>query len=280
MHWSQSMWESRTVQRRGTDKKMGCYWQLSLCLVLFYILAVEASTKSAPDPSNRNTVLPPQQQQEDFSRVLTYLQNEQAAVTSAQYNLLQFLRQRKVPIGQQPGSLRPVESTENEQSRIVTSTVNNNIECRISFDRVPLGHKCIAPCQCMGSQKWVQFSVMNKLRRKDPAAWVTCPTCRTPFRYDLFFTHAGIVPSLIGALLDNMAVLRALIAIVTVVLGEIAHIRALIMSYLVSRSFWQLVSPPSIPPSFPLYRLEPLTILSRLFVSSRSGRKSLICLSP
>ena len=94
---------------------------------------------------------------------------------------------------------------------IALSTSKNNYDCRISFDKVlthsliycinylltytfkvPIGHKCIAPCGCTGSGKWIQFSELNRLRRKEPLQWITCQTCQQKFNYNSLMVYGGI----------------------------------------------------------------------------------------
>ena len=93
---------------------------------------------------------------------------------------------------------------------IALSTSKNNYDCRISFDKVtysftftnsliysysfkvPIGQKCIAPCGCTGSGKWIQFSELNRLRRKEPLQWITCQTCQQKFNYNSLIVYGGI----------------------------------------------------------------------------------------
>jgi hypothetical protein len=176
---------------------------------------------------------------------ITYLQQEQASCSHSQQNLLKFLRSHKIPIGSEQGSLRNSLNSagfDRIEDRVITSTMENPVECRISLDKAPPGSKCISPCLCSGSQKWVQFSVINKLRRKDPASWKICQTCRTPYRFDLFTAYSPVSASLIGLMLDQIQIIRGMVFTVAAIFSYLIQLPSLLLGYLVSKSFWQNVS--------------------------------------
>jgi len=175
--------------------------------------------------------------------VIPYLQSEMAACSNAQQSILKFLHEKLIPIGMAPGSLRSAQSSHRDDisSRITISSADNNIECRISLGRAPLGSKCVAPCGCTGSQKWVQFSELNKLRRKDPQQWTSCPTCQQKFDYSVFAVYGGLPASLVGYALDHPVILRSTIVSSLVVIGYFGSVKAWIYRFLVSRSLWQQV---------------------------------------
>lgn len=175
--------------------------------------------------------------------LLRYLQQEQTAVLTAQSSLLQKLRARKIAVGLDEGTLRTESETDTEDvmKRIIISTKENPIECRVTLDKAPYGSVCVAPCACSGSQKWVQFSVLNKLRRKDPQAWVNCPTCRTSYRYNLLFSNSGVNAALLGYGLDNMGTLRILSVLIASIAAHFLGAYAQLSRFLVSKTFWQMV---------------------------------------
>ncbi len=176
--------------------------------------------------------------------VLTYLQQEQVACTAAQQSIIQNLRSRKIPIGGEPGSLRkPVHGLSNTiHDRLTTSSEANPIECRVTLNRVADGTKCVAPCGCTGSQKWIEFSAFNKLRRKDPQQWITCQTCKQPYQYDLFTSYGGTASALIGFVLDNRPLFRGLSVAVVAIAMYLIGVQNWVTSLLVSEGFWQMVS--------------------------------------
>jgi hypothetical protein len=175
--------------------------------------------------------------------VLSYLQREQVSTATAQHTLLQFLHRHRIPIGSEAGSLRAALETEQSiLDKITTSTDTHPVECRVTLGPAPSGAKCVAPCGCSGSQKWVQFSVLNRLRRKDPSQWTTCPTCRQSFQFALFTSYGGLQAASLGALLDSPIVLRSLLAATFVIILVVVNASAWLGRLLVSRSLWQLVS--------------------------------------
>jgi hypothetical protein len=186
--------------------------------------------------------------EETKEEVSQHLQVEFASLSSIQNNLIQKLRNsHKIPVGQLPGSLRShqhADSTSDDiTQRVITSTEDHPIECRITLDYAPIGSKCIAPCACTGSQKWVQFSVFNKLRRKDPGSYITCPTCRTPYRYDIFINQvSNLSTHLLSQVLDQMYYVRLVALGIVVISAGILQAPQWILRFLVSETLWKQVS--------------------------------------
>jgi hypothetical protein len=178
------------------------------------------------------------------AELIKYLQNEQAGVSAAQQRIVEYLHSKKISIGSEPvdPSVLSKSSESLIKDRLAVSTDEHPIECRVTLDQAPTGSICVAPCGCSGSQKWVQFSVLNKLRRKEPKQWVTCQTCRQPFVYDLFLSHADLKANILGLILDKIEFLRFVMFLSVVLVGYILSLPALLQRVLISRSVWQLVS--------------------------------------
>lgn len=177
------------------------------------------------------------------SSVLAYLQTELSGTSTAQLNIAKFLHQKHIPIGLIPRSLVRKQAEVNDiKSRIALSTEDNNIECRIALGKATVGSKCVAPCGCIGSQKWIQFSVYNKLRRKDPLLWKVCQTCQQKFESEIFTDFGGLYGNILGLILDNRIILRIAALFSFLLFSFIIKLPKLIMKFLVSKSLWQLVS--------------------------------------
>lgn len=170
--------------------------------------------------------------------VIPYLQSEMASCSSAQQQIVTFLHGKRIPIGQGV-SLRNMAET--VRSRIVVSTKEKGVECRIALGKAPPGAKCVAPCGCSGSQKWVQFSELNRLRRKDPTQWTICRTCQQKFDYSMFEPYGGLPGNIVGLLLDNKPMLRAFVVAFGVLLFYVLNAPLWISRVLTSRILWQQV---------------------------------------
>lgn len=169
-----------------------------------------------------------------------YLQTELSSCTSAQHGILKFLESQGVEIGSESDkSSKQTEMRDDE--RITVSTPNNNVECRISLGRAPAGSKCVAPCGCTGSQKWVQFSELNRLRRKDPSQWITCRTCQHKFEFDIFTNYGGLKANMIGFLLDNRVIVRSIFAVLFIALLYAANFPLLVSRAMTGHFLWQQV---------------------------------------
>jgi hypothetical protein len=110
--------------------------------------------------------------------------------------------------------------------------------------KVPIGRKAIAPCQCTGSQQWIQYSTYNKLRRKDPAQWKVCRTCQAPYlpvRASSFSQDLPIAVSLLSSILDNRWVLRSILAAILTATSYTIALPKLLVKFLVSKALWNKV---------------------------------------
>jgi len=181
----------------------------------------------------------------NFASVMSYIQKESASVSNAQHAIKAFLNSKDIPIGlsNRPSSLSSSTNKEEEQSihhqfDIAMSTSDNVIDCRVSLERIPLGSKCLAPCGCTGSQKWIQFSVLNKLRRNDPSQWKICRTCQKPFDYTPISIYGGVNGNLLSLILDNKAILRASLGVFFVLFSVVCNLSLLIKRLLVSKLLW------------------------------------------
>lgn len=172
--------------------------------------------------------------------VLQYLQSESSALSGAQQSITQFLHSKRIPVGGLPRSMRRVEEgSKGNRLRIAVSAPDNNLECRISLGRAPIGRKCVSPCGCTGSQQWIQFAELNRLRRKEPSQWTKCQTCQQTFDYSMISQHGGVTGNVISAMLDNVALLRASLAAALSALAFTFSFNKLAMRFLVSRALWQ-----------------------------------------
>mmetsp|Transcript_21021 Transcript_21021/g.21142 ORF Transcript_21021/g.21142 Transcript_21021/m.21142 type:complete len:275 (-) Transcript_21021:59-883(-) len=169
------------------------------------------------------------------AEVLAWLQSQSIEVASAQNNIKSFLTSRRIPVGSQPRSLRPSNST-GERIRIALSTEDNDYECRISLGKATIGRKVVAPCGCTGSQEWVQFSELNRMRRRDPSQWVVCQTCQRRFDYGTLQMYGGLRGNIVSTLLDHTVVLRSLSTLSALVLLYLSS--GLITRFLTSKILW------------------------------------------
>lgn len=173
---------------------------------------------------------------------MSYLQNELASVGVAQQKIMSFLTEKNIRIGQMPLPVSKLPATDDILSRVALSTKDNNIECRISLGKATVGAKCVAPCGCIGSQKWIEFSTYNKLRRKDPSQWVNCQTCQQPFQPELFTPYGGLKGSLVALLLERMSIVRAVGLVGAAMVAYAVDLSGWMKRILTSRVFWQWVS--------------------------------------
>lgn len=169
---------------------------------------------------------------------ISYLQSEAASLTSSQHAIKEFLHSKHVPVGTTPRSMRKIDSEAAEKLIVGVSSKKHPIECRVSLDKAPIGSKCIAPCGCTGSQRWIQFAVLNRLRRKDPEQWKVCQTCQQRFDYSGLVKYGGVWGNALTLLLDKPALLRlasisaASLAFVTLSLDK------LVVRFALSKYFW------------------------------------------
>ena len=198
--------------------------------ILFLILFVSSITISTSSTSSSST-----------TSLLSYLQQEAHALTKSQEHIANFLRSKKIPIGSEPLSLQINNINKLKTIPIILSTEKNPIDCRISLSHVTSGKVCIAPCACTGSQKWIQYSTYNKLRRIDPNQWKVCRTCQTKFHTEIFSQVSTINTSLLTLILDNFSIIRINGLIILTLISYFTSLHHYLLKFLVSRAFWMQV---------------------------------------
>ncbi len=170
-----------------------------------------------------------------------YLQNELISIGKSQQSIVNFLSQKNIRIGHQSFPINKLKDVD-FVSRIALSTKDNPLVCRISLGLAPEGALCVAPCGCTGSQKWIQFSEYNKLRRSDPTQWQICKTCQQDFQTEPFTSRSGLRANVIGILLDNMYILRSVGVLSALGASYVIDLNAMISRVLTSRIVWQNVN--------------------------------------
>lgn len=172
--------------------------------------------------------------------VFDFLQRESASVAANNNEIRNFLASKRIPIGGTPRSLKDMgDSGVNRKVKIALSAEDSDIECRVTLGKAPLGRKLIAPCGCTGSQEWVQFAELNRLRRKEPNQWVTCQTCQQKYEYGPIHQYGGVLGNVLSHALDNVKVLRSAAAVVASAIAFILPIKSWMMRLLTSGAFWQ-----------------------------------------
>ena len=131
------------------------------------------------------------------------------------------------------------DSGVNSKVKIALSTEEDDLECRITLGKPPVGRKLIAPCGCTGSQEWVQFSELNRLRRKEPSQWVTCQTCLQKYNYGPIHEYGGVQGNILSHLLDNTKILRTAAALLVSAIAFTLPVHKGIMRVFTSGAFWQ-----------------------------------------
>lgn len=121
--------------------------------------------------------------------------------------------------------------------RVAVSTASTPYDCRLTLDTVPFGRKVVSPCNCIGTQKWVQFSNFNRARRIHPADWRRCSTCQSDMDYT-FLPAPRITSFCISSLLDNKNLLRAILISVGAIMA-VPLCQRLTHMILTSSVFWQ-----------------------------------------
>ena len=175
-----------------------------------------------------------------FSSLLSHIQRETASVATAHHNIKSFLHSKNIQIGQIPVKSNSKAAHIKANNLITISTVDNNIDCRISLEKVPIGCKCLAPCGCSGSNRWITFSVLNRLRRKDPEQWKVCRTCLKPFDYGAIYRYGGVKGNLLSVLLDNNLILRILFLSFLAIFSAVSKLHLLILRLATSKIVWKL----------------------------------------
>ena len=224
---------------------LNIYFQNLLIVILFVLQLCRIDGSAVSNTVASSLPNYGKQSEDSFTSTSTvkFLQSELASCSAAQQSVVNFLRSKRVAIGSTPGSLLKSKTTnEGVRSRIAVSTHDNNIECRVALGKAPIGSKCVAPCGCSGSQKWVQFAELNKLRRKDPTQWTTCRTCQQKFDYRSFEVFGGVPAGILGFVLDHRSVARTAILALTCAALYALSAPLWIARILTSRMFWMKVS--------------------------------------
>jgi hypothetical protein len=168
----------------------------------------------------------------------SYVQSELGSIATAHSSIVNFLREKSIPVNN--GPIHPKKCTKTcEANKIIValSREDSPIECRVTLQQAPVGSKCIAPCGCTGSQQWITFSEFNRLRRLEPSQWISCQTCQQQFDYSLIRKYGGITGNAVTAILDNTNILRALLTVVafSTIAGGLG---SLIQKLLLSSVLW------------------------------------------
>lgn len=204
------------------------YTKFTIYSILLVFISILSCSDCNNDVNNNN-----------FVSLMSYIQKESASVSNAQHAIKTFLNSKDIPIGLSCiKSSSSVKENSERQFDITVSKPDNAIDCRVSLERVPFGSKCLAPCGCTGSQKWIQFSVLNKLRRKDPSQWKICRTCQRAFNYSPISIYGGVNGNLLSLFLDNVTILRTSIGVVFVLLSIVLNLPFLVKRLLVSKLLW------------------------------------------
>ena len=155
-----------------------------ICFLLFIITSLVSSLSSKYASS---------------TEILQHLQTEAHQLSCIQRNLDETLSQKGIHVC----GIKIAEKNHlSHHQRVCVSTVEHPVDCRVSLSAIPFGSKGIAPCGCTGSQKWIQFSLANKLRRKDPEQW---KICKVSFYRDVLLnsTHRIVHFLLVHRLVNN-----------------------------------------------------------------------------
>lgn len=204
-------------------------------------------------------------------QTLQHLQAELGSLSTAQQNIGSFLRSRRISIGLPRGSVSKVAiPSKNTLSRIAVSTDDNLIECRVALGKAPIGAKCVAPCACTGSQKWVQFSELNRLRRKDPDQWTVCRTCQQRFEYELFDQYGSLSANLLGYVLERKGLVRGMLLFGLAGLLSWLSVHMWVARLLTSRVMWMKVGEQPVTISHIFTSI--LLVLPFLVYSIRNGQ--------
>lgn len=131
-------------------------YSIYLIIVLFLLLDKIASSPTAGSTSGSST------------SSLQYLQTESSALAAHHHNVQSFLKNKGIPVGDKPRSLSALSLSRSksrhesgQRLKVALSTKDNNLQCRVSLGKVPIGSKCVAPCGCGGSSKWITFSEVS-----------------------------------------------------------------------------------------------------------------------
>ena len=160
-------------------------------------------------------------------------------VVNVNLKIRNFLISKRIPIGGTPRSLKDAGDDVNRKVKVALSTEDNDFECRVTLGKAPVGRKLIAPCGCTGSQEWIQFAELNRLRRKEPDQWVTCQTCQQKYDYAPIHENGSVLGNIISHVLDNTKILRTAAAVVASAIVFNAPVNIGVMRIFTSKAFWQ-----------------------------------------
>ena len=170
---------------------------------------------------------------------MNYIERETTILTNSQHTVAEFLRQKNIPLGLN-SKHGGVALSVRKKLLVAVSSLQNPIDCRVTLGKAPIGAKCVAPCGCSGSQKWIQFLVLNKLRRRDPDQWKVCRTCQQPFDYSVVQKYGSVGGNILTLLLDNVALLRILSFTLISALLFATDSYTWLLRLITSQSFWRL----------------------------------------
>mmetsp|Transcript_6944 Transcript_6944/g.13278 ORF Transcript_6944/g.13278 Transcript_6944/m.13278 type:complete len:272 (+) Transcript_6944:13-828(+) len=181
-----------------------------------------------------------------FVMKATWFRKEHRGVSRLKERLHTYLEDRKIvdagylqshPFSQRSGLSGTFRQYSTAAGRVAVSTASTPYECRLTLDTVPYGRKVVSPCNCTGTQKWIQFSKFNRARRIHPADWRRCSTCQSDIDYT-FLPAPRVKTFCISSLLDNKILLRLFLVSVGAVM-TIPLSQRLTHMVLTSSFFWQ-----------------------------------------
>ena len=171
------------------------------------------------------------------SLIESFLLSELSSASAVHQSLLSLLIRKNINIRDST----TVSFKARISERVAVSSSENPIECRISLGKAVDGSICVAPCSCTGSQKWVMFSELNKMRRRDPNHWTRCQTCQETIDYAPFLAHNNVIEVFVSKLLDEHSILRWGITSALLTIGYLSSFFNLFERFLVSGSTWNMV---------------------------------------
>jgi hypothetical protein len=177
----------------------------------------------------------------EASSILSFLQSEHLSTSSAHSSIRNLLKGKSIPIDGCSTKHSPSRKHASSPKSLVISlsTEDNPIECRVSLQHAAVGSKCIAPCGCIGSQRWITFSELNKLRRIEPTQWITCQTCQQNFDFSELGHYGGVYGNIVSLLLDNVTLLRLQFIVAFIVFSYATSFEKLLQRFMVSKVLWQ-----------------------------------------
>ena len=103
----------------------------------------------------------------DSAPALDWLNKESHQLTEHRKNLETYLTKKGIPIGRsilQRNLSSPTIIS--DRARFALSTNENDLHCRVSLDKVPIGRVAVAPCRCVGTNEVcvIFFRILNIYR--------------------------------------------------------------------------------------------------------------------